>query len=83
MDSQREKIESLLVAELLGELTTEESEALEALLTENPAVDRYAFERAAAVVLLAAAADVVEEMPGSLRAKLRSDAVRLWRDQPG
>ena len=73
MTAPREKIDALLVDEATVGLDDAARAELEALLTEHSDVDRYAFERAAAIVFLVGAARI-EQMPATLRSKLAAEA---------
>lgn len=77
MTSQRERIEALLVDEATEGLNAADSMELESLLAAHPDVDRYAFQRVAATVFLAACGPPTEAMPASLKAKLASQAERF------
>ncbi len=77
MTTPRERIDALLVDEATDGLDAAARAELDALLTEHPDVDRYAFERAAAAVFLAAGAGLEEPMPTELSSKLTVDAERV------
>jgi hypothetical protein len=62
-----DRIEELLVDEATEGLSVEAERELESLLEAHPDVDRYAFQRAAALAYLGAAAGVSgERMPQGL-----------------
>jgi len=82
MTDRRERLESLLIDEATENLADASKAELEALLTEHPEVDRYAFERVAAVVFLSiGAAGQNEQMPASLKSTLSLDAKQLLEPQ--
>jgi hypothetical protein len=70
MTTQRERIDALLVDEATEGLDVVARLELEQLLAKHPEVDRYGFQRAAAIAFLAACRAQTEEMPSSLRSKL-------------
>lgn len=74
MTARRDRLDALLVDEATGSLSESERIELDQLLAEHSDVDRYAFERAAAAVFLAAAAPQDEPMPARLSAKLAAAA---------
>jgi hypothetical protein len=76
MSARRKQIEALLVRQAVERLSAAENDRLERLLDAHPDIDRDAFERAAATVLLAAA-DADSVMPSGLRNRLRADAFSL------
>ena len=79
-DKQHELIESLLVDEATEGLDSNRRDLLESLLEENPATDRYAFERAAATVFMAACG-AAEQMPDTLGGKLVREAEIQFRQK--
>lgn len=70
MRSNRQEIEDLLFEAATDGLNASDAVRLETLLAANPDVDRGAFERAVALVLLAACGSVQEQMPPALRRSL-------------
>jgi hypothetical protein len=77
MSTRRKRIEMLLARKAVEPLSETETARLARLLNEHPDIDRDAFERAAATVLLAAAADADSVMPSGLRNRLRTDALSV------
>jgi len=76
MTATSERIELLLVEEATERLSPEKVAELEMLLIENKSVDRYAFERVATTVFLAATMVSPSVMPSELYARLIDDGER-------
>lgn len=76
MQSSEKEIEDLLFESATDGLTASDAARLETLLAANPDVDSSAFERAAALVLLAACGNVREELPPALRRSLLEQGER-------
>ena len=79
MSASRDRLELLLVEEATGSLTKRDRAELDALLVEYPDVDRYAFERAAASVFLAAARPTNVPLPKALYRQIQATSERLSR----
>jgi hypothetical protein len=70
MTNQLDRIEELLVDEATEGLSADADRELESLLRAHPEVDRYAFQRVAALAWLSAAGPVLEQMPPGLDARI-------------
>ncbi len=77
MSWRRKRMEALLVDEATGNLSAEEMRELERLLQQHSSVDRYAFERVAAAVVLAGAARPDDQMPEHLTRRIVDAAEKL------
>ena len=77
MTNSLDRIEELLVDEATEGLPAEADRELETLLRAHPEVDRYAFQRAAALTWLSVAGPVVEEMPKGLDARILAAGEKL------
>lgn len=73
MRDGRLKLDELLLKRAIGSLTAAEETELERLCAAHPDSDAEVYERAAAVVCLAAL-DTREALPDTLRAKLERQA---------
>ena len=73
MRDSRLRLDELLLKRAIGSLTDAEEAELERLCGAHPDFDAEAYERAAAVVCLAAL-DTREALPDTLRAKLERQA---------
>jgi hypothetical protein len=73
MRDARLKLDELLLKRAIGSLTDAEQSELERLCAAYPDFDPEAYERAAAVVCLAAL-DTRDALPDTLRAKLERQA---------
>jgi hypothetical protein len=83
MTTEREPRDALLVDAATEGLDAAASMELESLLARHPDVDRYAFERAAAAVFLAACGTPTEQMPASLKSKLAMNAEQFVANRHG
>ena len=77
MSWRSERMETLLVDEATGNLSVDETRELDALLSEDPEIDRYAFERVASAVFLAGSAQLDAAMPDELIRKLIAAGEKL------
>jgi len=76
----RELIESLLVEDAIEGPSDEDRFLLDELLALYPEVDRYAFERAAASVLMAACG-IGERLPSGLGTRLLQNAATTLKSR--
>ena len=77
MTDSLERLDELLFGEATNRLNEAEQAELQALLREQPEMDRYAYERAASTFFIAVCADSNTQMPETLSTKLRLDATQI------
>jgi len=74
MTKERDRIDALLVEEATAGLGNEQQKELERLLAAHADVDRYAFERAAALVFLSSYNKDTTSMPQDLYSRIVADS---------